>query len=156
MSDESTYILREILFELECGSGTFTPSALQLSRIKHAVVEKAHVFNNFAVFSYDPDQQQWFTDIVPAENAEAAGEYICKLRPYVTETDVWTAENLVQLADNVKNRTTDEAFAELQNVAEGSDVVICRTCNAVYDGYGDGYDGECPECADKTEEKRDA
>lgn len=26
----------------------------------------------------------------------------------------------------------------------------CRTCDAEYDGAGDGYDGECPDCADKT------
>jgi hypothetical protein len=26
----------------------------------------------------------------------------------------------------------------------------CRTCGKAYDHYGDGYDGECPDCADKT------
>jgi hypothetical protein len=26
----------------------------------------------------------------------------------------------------------------------------CRTCYEPYDGCGDGYDGECPSCADKT------
>lgn len=30
---------------------------------------------------------------------------------------------------------------------------FCRTCNCLYDGCGDGYDGECPDCADKAEEK---
>ena len=27
---------------------------------------------------------------------------------------------------------------------------FCRTCGAVYRGFGDGWDGECPECADRT------
>jgi hypothetical protein len=26
----------------------------------------------------------------------------------------------------------------------------CRTCGEAYRGGGDGWDGECPECADKT------
>lgn len=26
----------------------------------------------------------------------------------------------------------------------------CRTCGEPYDGCGDGFDGECPSCADKT------
>jgi hypothetical protein len=28
----------------------------------------------------------------------------------------------------------------------------CRTCEDRYDDGGDGYDGECPSCADKTYE----
>lgn len=32
---------------------------------------------------------------------------------------------------------------------------VCRTCRALYDQYGDGYDGECPDCADKTEHRRE-
>lgn len=27
---------------------------------------------------------------------------------------------------------------------------VCRTCLEDYDGYGDGWDGECPDCADQT------
>jgi len=27
---------------------------------------------------------------------------------------------------------------------------ICRTCGQRYAYAGDGWDGECPECADKT------
>lgn len=30
----------------------------------------------------------------------------------------------------------------------------CRTCNEPYDGAGDGWDGECPDCADITEAAR--
>ena len=30
----------------------------------------------------------------------------------------------------------------------------CRTCREPYDGYGDGWDGECPTCADRTESVR--
>jgi hypothetical protein len=27
---------------------------------------------------------------------------------------------------------------------------FCRTCGAVYRGFGDGWNGECPDCADRT------
>jgi hypothetical protein len=26
----------------------------------------------------------------------------------------------------------------------------CRTCGEAYPEFGDGWDGECPACADKT------
>jgi hypothetical protein len=29
----------------------------------------------------------------------------------------------------------------------------CRTCGEPYEEGGDGYDGECPSCADKTDQK---
>lgn len=28
----------------------------------------------------------------------------------------------------------------------------CRTCGEVFNAYGDGADGECPSCADKTDQ----
>lgn len=31
----------------------------------------------------------------------------------------------------------------------------CRTCGVDYDGYGDGWDGECPDCADRTFEREE-
>ncbi|MCO5145398.1 MAG: hypothetical protein M9895_04360 [Aquamicrobium sp.] len=34
--------------------------------------------------------------------------------------------------------------------ADRGDANNCRTCGEKYDPYGDGYDGECPDCADKT------
>ncbi|MBX4911454.1 hypothetical protein HJA82_29510 [Rhizobium bangladeshense] len=30
---------------------------------------------------------------------------------------------------------------------------VCRTCGAEYEDGGDGFDGECPDCADKTDQK---
>lgn len=28
--------------------------------------------------------------------------------------------------------------------------MICRTCGERYSEFGDGWDGECPSCADRT------
>lgn len=38
---------------------------------------------------------------------------------------------------------------------DAEDAGVCRSCHAVYDGAGDGFDGECPDCADKTEALRE-
>lgn len=43
-------------------------------------------------------------------------------------------------------------LADLIALEEGQ--VICRTCAAIYADGGDGFDGECPSCADKREKKR--
>jgi len=40
-----------------------------------------------------------------------------------------------------------------EEVAEDEGNDYCRTCGVLYGAYGDGYDGECPDCADKTEAK---
>jgi hypothetical protein len=31
--------------------------------------------------------------------------------------------------------------------------VRCESCGRMYDEYGDGYDGECPACADRRYEE---
>ncbi|QIG69336.1 hypothetical protein EVB78_134 [Rhizobium phage RHph_N1_15] len=31
----------------------------------------------------------------------------------------------------------------------------CRTCGEAYDHYGDGYDGECPSCADRSAQREE-
>jgi len=30
---------------------------------------------------------------------------------------------------------------------------VCRTCGDLYRAGGDGYDGECPSCADATDQR---
>jgi hypothetical protein len=107
----------------------------------------------YAVFSYDPDQQQWFCDAIAANNAEAAAERVCQLRPYVIDADGWSIPNLEKLLTGIKGNTEEDCKENERVIADESCVDICRTCNAVYDPYGDGYDGECPDCADKREVK---
>lgn len=44
------------------------------------------------------------------------------------------------------------APALVQAEGEDEDEGTCRTCGESYNPYGDGYDGECPSCADKTDQ----
>lgn len=111
--------------------------------------------NRFVVFSYNADEQEHYADFIRAETAEAAEEYISKLRPYDVACDAWSVEHLANMLHRLKTDTAEEIEAGLEQVAEDSDVGICRTCRNVYDLYGDGYDGECPDCADKRESKRE-
>ena len=75
-----------------------------------------------------------------------------------------------QFRDMAKSKWTDEGQIEIDDGAIVSisddggayvaawvwiDGEVCRTCGAVYDGYGDGYDGECPG-ADKSAEAEEA
>lgn len=43
---------------------------------------------------------------------------------------------------------TDKEREELAELPVGT--VRCRTCSEPYSEYGDGWDGECPDCADRT------
>ena len=62
----------------------------------------------------------------------------------------------------IENTSTDfhafvaEADLELIEAEdlEGADELLCRTCRQPYDQFGDGYDGECGDCADRSELRR--
>ena len=55
----------------------------------------------------------------------------------------------------VANNDTRLGYLDwVQHRAEADPDAYCRTCFEPEDGCGDGYDGECPSCADKTEEAR--
>lgn len=51
-----------------------------------------------------------------------------------------------------KEEGCDSAFCTTRR--HDASLEVCRTCGVEYSPYGDGYDGECPECADKTEANR--
>ena len=54
----------------------------------------------------------------------------------------------------VKNDDTRLGYLEwVDHRVEADPDKYCRTCATAYDGCGDGYDGECPSCADKTHAK---
>lgn len=52
---------------------------------------------------------------------------------------VWVSDEEAGLVDDDEGEDPEEE--------------ICRTCGEAYNGYSDGYDGECPDCADKTDQK---
>jgi hypothetical protein len=44
----------------------------------------------------------------------------------------------------------DAREEELPDDGEDDGEEVCRTCGEPYDGYGDGWDGECGNCADRS------
>ena len=56
--------------------------------------------------------------------------------------------------------TTAEGHLSLSPVGRSTGEVadpeqVCRTCGARYPDAGDGYDGQCPTCADRTAARTD-
>lgn len=55
--------------------------------------------------------------------------------------------------DVVVSASEDGAYVMAWIWVDNSDAGICRTCGEAYEEGGDGYDGECPDCADKTDQE---
>ena len=53
--------------------------------------------NQYVVFSYDANEQQAFTDTIPADSKDAAGEQIAEERDYAIVTDVWELDALIDV-----------------------------------------------------------
>lgn len=81
----------------------------------------------------------WEIDIASAEN------------PVDAARQAWEAmrrEGSIANVFMVQEEDTAEAIkVDLTEVDEDG---ACRTCGQHYEDGGDGYDGECPDCADKT------
>ena len=72
--------------------------------------------NRYLVISYDPDQQQWFYDVVFAENANLAQERIAGIRDYCIDFDVLDVPTLVRMAERVQTETQAESEAWLKEL----------------------------------------
>jgi hypothetical protein len=70
----------------------------------------------YLVISYDPDQQQWFYDVVFAVSKEAAKERLLGLREYAIDADVFDMGELVNMGDNVQSATLAETEAWLHEL----------------------------------------
>jgi hypothetical protein len=65
----------------------------------------------YIVVSYDPDEQQWFYDVVFAEDSDAAVERICCLRDYVIAADALSVADMEQMTGSLASAT--EAKSEI-------------------------------------------
>lgn len=76
----------------------------------------------YVVVSYDPDQQQWFWDVVRAVDSDAAEELICRIRPYVIAADAATLAETSGMLQRFARKTVKEIRADLQRFADESGV----------------------------------
>lgn len=58
--------------------------------------------NKYLVISYDPDQQQWFYDVVFAADKDAAKQRLLALRYYSIDGDVFDMAELSRMNDKVQ------------------------------------------------------
>ncbi len=70
----------------------------------------------YLVISYDSDQQQWFYDIVFAEDSDKAIERIQTVRPYVMDADVLSQTDLERLQARFSVETVEESENYLKEV----------------------------------------
>ncbi len=70
----------------------------------------------YLVISYDSDQQQWFYDIVFAEDSDKAIERIQTVRPYVMDADVLSETDLEKLQGRFTVETVEGSENYLKEV----------------------------------------
>lgn len=89
--------------------------------------------SNFLVVSVDSDEQQFFYDVVRAEDAEEAAALICKLRPYVVDADASSVEQVAQMAKQTKSAKPKAIQKRRDEVAvESAFTARCDNCGEVY------------------------
>jgi hypothetical protein len=59
----------------------------------------------YAVFSYNPDQQQHYCDYMLADSYQQATEFVMDSRPYVHGADAYTGPDLRAIADDLEAAT---------------------------------------------------
>lgn len=102
------------------------------------------------VVSYDPDQQQWFHDMVEAPTADEAEGYICALRDYVIADDALPVETVRQWTKpGEPDYSTDDTLAQCQDCQAIHPTSELKTIEDYFQRVEPGEpapSGECPEC----------
>lgn len=102
--------------------------------------------------------------IVEGSDAEVNSEPFY-LPVTIAEVEAWCKE-MESEADRLWHDANDDTTIRECRDCGAEDVVgaechqcgadaVCETCDKVYGGAGDGWDGKCPECADKAAAKDD-
>lgn len=81
---------------------------------------------------------------------EIKGAYLDAAREYVSEGDLELDDNAV-----VSISSDGGAYVQMWKWIGAEEAGVCRTCYDALTNDGDGFDGECGNCADKTEEGDD-
>lgn len=110
----------------------------------------------FLVVSYDQDEQQMLYDTIEAPAASLAMQIVEAVRDYAEVLDTWSVEDWRETMSKLEDpEYRCSATRAALNEELNGDNEFCRTCDAnLLDDAGEGYDGECGSCADKSEAKR--
>lgn len=75
----------------------------------------------FLVISYDPDQQQWFYDVIFAKDDSSAKQRILEIRDYCVDADPIDMENLQRMTKNAQAETLEESEKWMAELADERD-----------------------------------
>jgi ATPase family associated with various cellular activities (AAA) len=85
--------------------------ARSLKRSQQKSKSEGTKMDKFLVVSYDPNEQQWFYDVVLAADKQAAQTKVTELRDYVIDADVFTMDELDGMNRRVQAETKEQAEA---------------------------------------------
>jgi hypothetical protein len=105
----------------------------------------------FVVESYDDDQQQAFTDIVVAKDADAAEVKVANLRTYAVVSRATSMKDEIDRLEQLRSMTPQDAKAEWDVLVADLGKVECRKCGLFYDASED----EC-SCGEPNPEGAEA
>lgn len=72
--------------------------------------------NRYLVVSYDPDQQQWFYDVVFADTPEAATEKLLSVRQYCTDADALSTACMEGLSEMLAETSPEQSEVDLADI----------------------------------------
>lgn len=72
--------------------------------------------NKYLVISYDPDQQQWFYDVVFADSEDMAKEKLCGIREYAIDADALDMATLARIQRRVEACTAADSESWLDEL----------------------------------------
>ena len=100
--------------------------------------------SRYLAVSYDPDEQQWFWDVVeaPENESEQVQEYVCKARPYVIGVDVLSADELDLVVGRVLAHKPDWNLSD--PLIECPDCCTEHPQSMLRDALAGS--GRCPDC----------
>ena len=88
--------------------------------------------NVFIVRSYDSDQQQSFSDVVPAKDADDANQKVSAFRHYAVVTEVSALKDEMEFFEGLKTLTLEKAKSDWDELLGEDSQVECPICGLTH------------------------
>ena len=123
--------------------------ALEVPSLDHELLDGMVSFLDAVQDAADLQGYPVFPDATESQRAEAQEKLAKTLR---LQHAFWDAlSELEQILDIEIESTSDLAQTTVDDLLLQDASKYCPTCGVPYQDGGDGFDGECPSCADKSE-----
>ena len=100
----------------------------------------------WVVESYDKDEQQGFTDCVPALTADEANKLVSDVRTYAEVINVQSIRDQLRVAKRMAKMSVAQALKGLQPILMESGKKFCPRCGTVCDVDDEDKNKVCEVC----------